>query len=209
MSKPIKYTHVGGKLSVKNIKGFLKKSYSNKLEDHDGYQVDKDLSGQRFQTYYNPEKNHVVTVHRGTAGIHDMLTDVGLAFGYKKGKRFQFAKEQQRKADEKYANANKTVLGHSLGRALAEDANQHNNELLTLNGAVTPFDLLKKPKANEHHIRTNLDPVSALRGLQKKSKNDVTIASKSWNPLTEHSTDTLDRLNPELEIGSGLRKRKK
>ena len=55
----ISYAMYGGKLKVSQIKHFLHSSYGKKndLNNHDGYLVDKDLSGSRFQAYYHPEKN--------------------------------------------------------------------------------------------------------------------------------------------------------
>jgi len=122
MTKHIKYVHFGGKLKVSQIKHFLKSSYGKKedLTDHDGYQVDRDLSGSRFQAYYHPEKEHLVTVHCGTANMTDWLTDLKYAFGFKSN-RFKHAKDQQQLAQQKYSNAKQTTtLGHSLAHALAD-----------------------------------------------------------------------------------------
>ena len=40
MSKHIKYSCFGGKLSVKDTKKFLQKSYEKDLSDHDDYKLD-------------------------------------------------------------------------------------------------------------------------------------------------------------------------
>ena len=90
----IQYSCFGGKLSVKDTKTFLQKSYDNKLSDHDDYKVDHELSGSRYQAYYHPEKQHLVTVHRGTANMADWLTDLKYAFNHK-SKRFDHAKKKQ------------------------------------------------------------------------------------------------------------------
>jgi hypothetical protein len=115
--KDVKFSCRGGKLKVDQIHHFLHNSYHNNNDDHyDGYHLDKELSGNRFQAYYNPENDHLVTVHRGTQGVHDWMTDLSLGvFGSKKGKRFDHAKAQQNKAQEKYKTKNVSVLGHSLG----------------------------------------------------------------------------------------------
>eukprot|EP01038_Epipyxis_sp_PR26KG_P020178 gene20178-28555_t len=133
--KHIKYVNLGGKLKVSQIKHFLKSSYGKKedLTVHDGYQVDRDLSGSRFQAYYHPEKEHLVTVHRGTANMADWLTDL----------RYAFATI----GTTKYSNAKQTTtLGHSLAHALADHANDENenNEMITVNGAVNIPDSFKK-----------------------------------------------------------------
>jgi len=48
-----------------------------------------------------------------------------------------------------------------------------------------------------------------LKNVLPKQKNDINIKSTSINPLIEHSTDVLSRLNPEMEIGNGLKKKRK
>ena len=154
----IQYSVIGGKLKVSQIKHFLHSSYGKKndLQNHDGYLVDKDLSGSRFQAYYHPEKEHLVTVHRGTSGIQDMITDLRYALNNKSNKRFQHAKNQQQKAEQKYTNSKTvSVLGHSLGAELASHANNHNkkNEVITLNGAVNLQDSLKKQPENHYKYK--------------------------------------------------------
>ena len=206
----IQYSVIGGKLKVSQIKHFLHSSYGKKndLQNHDGYLVDKDLSGSRFQAYYHPEKEHLVTVHRGTSGIQDMITDLRYALNNKSNKRFQHAKNQQQKAEQKYTNSKTvSVLGHSLGAELASHANNHNkkNEVITLNGAVNIQDSLKKQPENHYNIKTSLDPVSIL---QNKNKNQTIIPSNNMNLLKEHSTSTLDRINQNAEIGGMICKSK-
>ena len=69
--------------------GYKKK---NKQDSNiDGYILDKKLSGERAQVYYNPETNKTVINHRGTASMKDWGTDLGLSLGIKSGKRFKHA----------------------------------------------------------------------------------------------------------------------
>ena len=58
-----------------------------------------------------------------------------------------------------------------------------------------------KVPQNQTDIRTTFDPVSLLRPLQR-GKNSKNISSDTVNPLTEHSTDTLQR-EGERMYGSG------
>ena len=202
----IDYFVTGGKIKVKTLKGMLQNGYQKKPHSNvDGYEIDKDLSGQRAQVYYNKDTNHAVISHRGTKGIHDMFTDVQLMFGHKKNKRFDHGRKVTDQAIKKYHDANVTVVGHSLGHAIAQEANKdHKKEQVTLNGAITPMDLLKKQQDHEFVIRSKHDPVSALHAFKsgQNKQNTKTIKSKSLNLLNEHKTDILDRMDSDDEIGN-------
>jgi len=76
-------------------------------------------------------------------------------------------------------------------------------EIITLNKASRPFSNTKAP--NQFDLRSKLDIVSSLNPFESSSSRDVKIHPESLNPLTEHSTDVLERLDPETIIGIGLR----
>ena len=195
----------GGKLSVKNISGLLKKSYDTKLGDYGDYLIDRELSDDRAQVYKKRDSGEAVVVHRGTKGLGDIYTDMKLALGYdiKKGDRYKHAQDIQKKAETKYGKENISTLGHSLGSHLSSEVGQDSKEIINLNKAVVPKDIGKKTSSKEFNIRTELDPVSALSKTQVKNDNDITIPSKTLNPLAEHSTDTLERLDQDLQVGRG------
>lgn len=193
------YFIIGGKIKASVFKQVLQNGYQKKPHDEiEGYKLDKELSGQRAQVYHNKDTNHTVINHRGTDGIHDMYTDVKLMFGMKNNKRFDHGKKVTDEAMKKYKDSDVTITGHLLGHAIAKEANKpHQKELVTLNGAVIPTDLLSKQRDNEYHIRTEYDPVSILHTLNpmRNDKNNTTIKSDSLNLLNEHKTDTLDRID--------------
>ena len=192
------------------IKNLLNSSYSNKLSDIDDFKIDKDLSNQIVQVYYNPITGQAVVVHRGTAGINDVIVDTKLLFGFKNNNRFNDARKIQNLAESKYGPKNVSTIGHSLGAAIAEDVGKNSKEIITLNKPITPLDIFYKKKVgvNQYDIRTKRDPISLLKPYQKDIK-DITIESTTNNPLVEHSTNTLDRLPQDLLIGgSDLKKLK-
>ena len=201
---------IGGKLKVKQLKNLLNASYSNILSDIDDFKIDKDLSNQMVQVYYNPLTGQAVIVHRGTANINDVIVDTKLLFGFKNNSRFNDARNIQKLTEKKYGPNNVSTIGHSLGAAIAEDVGKNSKEIITLNKPITPTDIFFKKKVgiNQYDIRTKRDPISLLKPFQKDVK-DISIESTTNNPLIEHSTNTLDRLPQDQLIGgSELRKMK-
>lgn len=193
----------GGKMIIGDVKKLINASYNKKLSNIDGFELDKDLSDKRVQVY--KKNSDVYVVHRGTQGFADVLTDIKMAVGYKKDKRFRHARDIQKKAMEKYGKDNIHTLGHSLGARLAEEYGQRGKEIITLNKPALPEDIIKKKKIKENQvdIRTKLDPVSILQPLEKGSA-DIVIPSKSLDPLKEHSSNVLDRLPEDMVVGSGF-----
>jgi hypothetical protein len=208
-NKDIHFEVKGKGLKVDDIHHFLHSSYQKNKTDHEGYMLDKELSGDRFQTYYNPEKKHLITVHKGTQSVNDWITNVRYGLlNDKSANRFKHAEQMQKKAEETYKDRNHmSILGHSLGAKLAEHV-QPNTEVITLNKPTTIYDMNKKPKENQYDIKTNLDPVSLLKPIEKDNSNSINIKSKTLNPLTEHSTETLKRLNGNTVIGGKIEQSK-
>jgi hypothetical protein len=199
----------GGALSSHVMSDLLAQSYETKNKkkrktEIDGFHIDPSLSGERVQVWYNPTTKQAVVVHRGTAGFQDVMTDARLFFGDKSGKRFRHAENIQKKAEAKYGKEHVSTLGHSLGSSVAEKVGQDSKEVLTLNKPTTLEDLAKGKKVSEKQtdVRTKYDPVSILRPYQK-GNDAIEIESTTWNPLAEHKTDTLKRLDEDVMIGRG------
>ena len=199
----------GGALSSHVMSDLLAQSYETKNKkkrrtEIDGFHIDPSLSGERAQVWYNPTTKQAVVVHRGTASFQDVMTDARLFFGDKSGKRFRHADNIQKKAEAKYGKAHVSTIGHSLGSSVAEKVGQGSKEVLTLNKPTTLEDLAKGKKVSEKQtdVRTKYDPVSILRPYQKGS-DAIEIESTTWNPLAEHKTDTLKRLDEDVMIGRG------
>lgn len=195
----------GKGLKVKDVKGLLKKSYAKKMGDVDGWKLDPSISTKEAQVYKDPETGKVAVVHRGTASLADWGTNLAQMAGITTD-RMKRARDIQRKAESKYGKENITTLGHSAGARWAEKYGDKTAEVLTLNKPVLPLDLLGSSKSH-HPMQTDImsayDPVSILRDLQRGTKR-VDIASKTYNPLLEHSTKVLNRLPEEQIIGIGL-----
>lgn len=200
----------GGKISVSNLKNFINESYKKTPNENiDGYQLDKELSNNTAKVFYNPTSNHAVVSHRGTEGtLKDWSNNLAYLTGlYKYTNRYNEGKKAQEQAEKKYKPENISTIGHSQGSILSRELGKNSKEIINLN----PAYLGEKPNKNEYNIRSSSDIVSGLlpfKHLLYPSSNDVTIQSKNpKNIIDEHSTNILNRLNPDLLIGEG-RKRK-
>ena len=206
--KAIKQIHLlnslGGKLSVSNLHGLLKASY-NPQDKVNNFEKNKNLSSKTSQVYFDPTTNKAVITHRGTKGVSDWLNNAVYAIGgkelYKYTPRYKEAERVQKRAEKQYGSENISTIGHSQGGLQAELLGNKSHEIITYNKATKPFHNIKNK--NQYDIRTKNDIISNLNPFQNKSKNDVIIPSYSNNPLKEHSVDTLNRLNPDIEIGHG------
>lgn len=197
----------GGKLAVGVLKDLLNASYGDSPQDVGDFKVDKSLSGQRVQVYQNEKTGQVVVAHRGSASLQDIGNDIKYVFGsdLKDTKRYKHSEKIQKEAEAKYGADKVTTIGHSLG-SLLNEVGRDSHEIISLNKPIGLQDLNKQDNPKETEIRTTRDPVSILTPASNAS-NVITIPSTSWNPLTEHSPDVLDRLPADQMVGRGHVKR--
>lgn len=200
----VHYKIIGGKISAVTLKGMIQNGYKKKPQNHDnidGYVLDKSLSGQRAQVYYHPETKHLVVNHRGTKGLNDVMTDIQLMFGMQNNKRFNHGKKITDEAIKRYDTDNISIVGHSLGSAVAKEANKkHNKETILVNPAVTHHNILDKKDDKETTIRSEYDPVSFMHNFKLNKNNTINVNPKSLNLLKEHNSDVLDRLG-DIDVG--------
>jgi len=198
--------YVGGRMNNLTLHKMINNGYTDdptQTTDLDGYILDKSLSGTRAQVYYNPSTNHLVVNHRGTKGVHDVMTDIQLMLGNKSGKRFAHGKKITDQALKKYHTDNVTISGHSLGAEIARQASKSNNhDVVVVNPAIAPLDMFNKQKDNETVVRSSYDPISALHTLNpfRNEARTIEIAPESYNLLKEHSPDVLERIG-DRDVG--------
>lgn len=204
----------GGKISAPDLKGLLYQSYEKPPKDFKNYEIDRALSGERVQVYVKKGTNEVYVVHRGSQGIHDWGNDLKALAGYDitNSSRFKYAKKIQKEAEKKYGAENVSTLGHSLSGKIASEIGKDSKEIITLNKFIPPMDIInpfkKKTPDNEYDIRTSLDPASALLPFAS-GKNKYTIPSISYDPVKEHSVNTLDNVPDDTMFGKGRFKKMK
>ena len=171
-----------------HLRGLLEASYDKGIKDVDGYKQDEELSTGKSKVFVN-EEGKTVVAHKGTSSIGDWANNLAYAVGgnalYKTTDRYKRAKRVQRDAEKKYGRENVSTIGHSQGGLQAELLGRKGNETITYNKASRPFTNV--PSKNQLDIRTSNDLVSSLN----KPKNGITIKSKSFNPLKEHSLQRL------------------
>jgi len=170
------------------LKDLLEASYDKGITDVDGYKKDEDLSTGKTKVFVN-EEGKTVVAHKGTDSMQDWKNNLAYAVGgnalYKTTDRYKQAKKVQREAEKKYGRENVSTIGHSQGGLLTELLGKKGTESITYNKASRPFTNV--PSKNQTDIRTSNDLISSLN----TNKKGITIKSKSFNPLKEHSLKRL------------------
>ena len=208
----------GGSLKPQELKDFLQASYEkNAPNTINGYVQDESLSNLYGKVYVNQNLKKVVLAFRGT-GMENLGTDWinNLIFlvsdpGYKITPRYQTALKMYKEAIKKYKGFKFELIGHSQSGVIFNNlCSDKVNNCISLNPAYKNASL----KNNEYIIRSTGDLVSKLT-VPKKALNSVlypqwtkkhmiSIENNTGNPITEHTVDILDRLNPNMIIGRGV-----
>ena len=202
------HRQIGGKMSISQFQKFLTNSYSKTPEKKiDDFEYDPELSIDRAKVYHDPKTGHAVITHTGTDSASDWLNNLAIATNtYKYTSRYKNAKKAQEATEKKYGKQNVSTTGHSQGARLAEKLGKESKEILTLNKATNPFE--QYSSKNQTDVRSSGDWVSSLNPLGWMEKNKkVVIPKKSNDIIKEHSPDVLSRIDPNMIIGEG-RKRK-
>jgi hypothetical protein len=192
----------GGALESQVLSNLFKASY-NPTDKVNNFELDKSIS-KTSKVYHDPNTGQTVVAHRGTSGISDWLNNAVYAIGgkraYRRTHRYREARRVQQRAEKKYGAKNISTIGHSQAGIQAEMLGKNTNEIITLNKATRPT-LFEKKHKNQYDIQSRGDVVSNLNPFEKRTKRDIKIKSKTYNPLEEHNIDILNRLQPGTMIG--------
>ena len=129
---------------------------------------------------------------------------IGGETAYRQTSRFKSSEKVQKTAEKKYGAKNITVIGHSQGSLLAQMLGKNSKEILTLNKATRPQEMLygSSKKNKQFDVRSEGDVMNMFRSpFQKSKQKDITIKNKTNNPLQEHSVQILGRLDEDKIIG--------
>lgn len=157
-----------------------------------GYVKDKDLSGRRQQVYVDDANKQLLYSVAGTQSGTDIFNDLRLASGGLKGTaRYKSADQTLKDAKNKYDGYDTTIVGSSLGGAIAQRLGGANDSRITYNNA----EVGGKSRDNTTKVRHNGDVVS-LAGASSSFSfgNPLTILSP-FNWLSSHSSDRLKNEN--------------
>ena len=161
-----------------------------------GYQIDKKLSTDDYQTYYDPTNKKLLFNVTGSNKLSDWVNaDAKLALGgllkpleyfrpitkklgienivgdFKQTDRFQNAQNALREAKNKYDEEQTVITSHSLGGAIAERIASKGDKVYSYNPGKTLF---QPTKSGQNVYRTSGDLVSIAGS---GSKNITTLAN--------------------------------
>lgn len=178
-----------------------------------GYEIDKELSGKDYTTYYNPKTKKASIRYRETdpTNWRDLTTDALIAVGLQGvGSRFKRAEKVYDKASSKYGGKeNVSVYGHSLGGTQALHVNKTRGATAWAYnpgaGPVEPIKYaydtvaakagnkkskrrIKNQKEKAQVVRNVTDPISVF--ARWGGPYDIT---NQYNGLLAHGQSTLGR----------------
>lgn len=188
---------IGNGLKSNTFQRLLEASYSG-VDEVEGFKLDKKNSSNTSKIYVHPS-GQVVVAHRGTSGVLDWGNNAvyGLTgdLGYKMTGRYREAKKVQDTAERIYGAKNITTIGHSQGAYQAQLLGGKTREIITLNKATRPQEVLygSSKKKNQYDVRSSGDVVSLFRN-PLQGINESTLKN-TGNVLKNHSTDILDTKN--------------
>jgi hypothetical protein len=186
----------------RNLKNFVEAGYKKKSDakNVNGYILDEDLSTKRNKVYYDPNTGKAVHTIAGTDTMKDWTNNALIPLGlHHYSNRYKNSEKIQKKANEKYGKSNVDLVSHSQSGNIAENLANRNlvgGENTTLNPAI-----IGSHNKDIKVVKSVLDPVSLLT---KTTKKDLKIIPKTFNPITEHSTNILDKTKKNI-FGFGVK----
>jgi hypothetical protein len=153
-----------------------------------GYVKDKDLSGQRQQVYVDEANKKLLYSVAGTRSGTDVFNDIRLATGgLKNTERYKSADRTLKSARDKYDGYDTSIIGSSLGGAIASRLGGADDTRITYNEA----NVFGRSRDNTTKIRDRSDIVSSL-GMGQSSSFGTGLGL--LNPFSWASSHSSDRL---------------
>jgi hypothetical protein len=190
-------------IGTDKIRDLLQASYSRNTPAREignkyGLRLDDSLSNAEHKVYVD-RKNRPTVAFTGSRKVGDWMTNALLATGLQGfSTRFRDSKKLMEDVKKKYS-APATIIGHSLGGALAEYAGGKDNKVITVDKGVGISGVGKTIGKNQTDIRTSNDPVSLLSNTQKNLGKKIVIKDKkNFNFLDAHNYKYLNKLKNKI-----------
>jgi hypothetical protein len=164
----------------------LKNGYNENRGDLGNYKLDKELSNNDHQVYYDGKNllyNVTGTQNKNSNIARDWVNNLHLltGIGFKKTNRYNDEKETLRKAKAKYKTDSALLFGHSQGAAYTSYISDPNKDkVYNLDKAST---IGQKSRPHENNYAHKNDLVSLFTDRQKYFGNNNT------NVLDAHNVD--------------------
>jgi hypothetical protein len=190
----------------KDLKDFVEAGYKTKSDAKNigNYVLDEELSTKRNKVYYDPNTKKAVHTIAGTDTMTDWSNNALIPLGlHEYSNRHKNSEKIQNKANDKYGKSNVDLVTHSQSGHIAENL-ANKNLVGGLNTTLNPA-IIGNHNKDVTVYKSIFDPVSLLTNT---NKNDYNIIPKTINPITEHSTNILDKTRKNI-FGFGLKALKK
>jgi hypothetical protein len=202
--RPVKGVRTaGGSLPIGTIYKVIKNGYSiakrNNVDFDDLGSFVLEYSNKEVQLYKSEERKQIIINYVGTYSLLDWLNVLAYYLRiYRFTYRYKRAKDEFLKILDKNKDYKITIVAHSQSAAISRELLKEYSdvfEIININpAAYTGYE----PLRGEYTIYSSRDiPAS----YSKKTPEDLRIEAESSNPIKEHNSDILLRLNLETEFG--------
>jgi len=158
-----------------------------------------EYSTNEMQVYKSDSRKQIIINYVGTYNLLDWLSVLAYYLRiYKYTWRYKRAEKSFLKVLDKYPDYKITIVTHSQSAAISRALMEKYSdvfEIINLNPASYSG---YEPLRGEHTIYSSWDVPSSY---MKKTPEDIRIQAESWNPIKEHQSDILLRLNLDTEFG--------
>jgi len=173
------------------LKNFVDAGYKKKsdAQNINGYILDPELSTKRDKIYYDPNTGKAVHTIAGTDSAYDWTNNALIPLGlHEYTNRYKNSERIQKDANNKYGINNVDLVSHSQSGNIAENL-ANKNLVGGLNTTLNPA-IIGNHNKDITVYKSIIDPVSFLTNTTNK---DYHIIPKTFNPITEHGTDILNK----------------
>ena len=178
-------------MNKSQLKNFVDAGYKKKSDakNINGYILDPTLSTKRDKIYYDPNTGKAVHTIAGTDSALDWTNNALIPLGlHEYTNRYKNSERIQKEANNKYGINNVDLVSHSQSGNIAENL-ANKNLVGGLNTTLNPA-IIGNHNKDITVYKSIIDPVSFLTNTTNK---DYHIIPKSFNPITEHGTDILNK----------------